>query len=148
MNLVEQFDSWINEVQGDFKVRNQKIVKEILEMGLDIFRGWVPIDTEQLKQNIIGEVHESNQGFEIRIHVKNIDLSYVGKKSPINAIVLGLILEKGSRKRAGGKRGPRIQLTRTQNQEYAAAKTSTADWFEKAGQMWEDRANQLLAKML
>lgn len=145
MSLTEQFDSWIGLTERVYKDTLRRAVKEILKIGLDVFRGWVPIDTEQLKQNITGQVHETPVGFEIRIQVKNIDLSYEGKKRPINAVVLGLILEKGSRKRTG--KGGRIQLTRTRNQDYAQAGDTTARWFENAEEMWEERAKELLSKM-
>lgn len=135
MSLLKQFDDWIGNLNNAYEDNARLKARLILEAGLDIFRGIVPIDTEQLKMNIKGNTFETAEGIEIRIWIENRDLSYQ-KGNRINAIVLGMILEKG-------KRGGTI-LKRSKNQELESQGSPTADWFVKGRALWTTKANEIL----
>jgi len=134
MTLLQQFDDQLKDYP---LAAIRALANKILIEGLNIFRDTVPIDTQQLKMSISGEVHETKKGFEIRIYVKNVDLTYDNNR--INAVVLGLILERGR-----GKGG--VMLRRTQPQPHASEGSPTAKWFDQATERWNSyAANELRA---
>jgi hypothetical protein len=127
MSLLSQFDDWLKEALGDLKLALRDDAKKLVYRGIDIFRGYVPIDTERLKQTIKGDIFENEKGYELRIWVENLDIPY--DKKSINAISLGMLLERGR-----GRKN--VRLLRTRSNEFAAGRTPTEAWFQKASEQW------------
>lgn len=136
--LESQYRQQIRGWSFAIKERGRRLANRILRDGLEIFRGWVPINTELLKQNIIGEIHEIRNYLEVRIHIKDVSLPY--DTGIINAIVLGLKLE-------AGKDGYRL-LRRSRDNTYAQARTSTAAWFDNASRQWMEVAERAVQLQL
>lgn len=141
MTLVGDFDILSKKIKQTIYDKIKQASKEIQTKGEEIFRGYVPIDTELLKQNIKFEIHEINSDiklqFEIRGEVQNKDIRY--EKNVINAIILGNILMAGKSK--SGK-----ELRRTKSNTFASAGSPTADWFENANEAWVKSAEKILRK--
>ena len=108
----------------------------MVRRGQDILRGYVPIDTENLKRQVRGEFFQTATGIEIRFFVNNIDLSYSGKKR-INAQTLALILNNGTGKGA-------IKLKRTRDNEFARQGQPVEKWFDKGMDRIEEEVNSMI----
>lgn len=131
-DLTQQFDEFIEREFGKIKAELKKDAQRLLDEGIKIFKGFVPIDTQELQNNINGKILETNSGYELIIEVPSKDLSY-----GINSIRLGLILERGR-----GKNG--VRLKRTQGNTYAGIRTPTQDWFKQATDSWFYLSDQIL----
>jgi hypothetical protein len=133
MSLLTEYDDWINENISILNRELDALSSEILKEGIKIFKGYVPIDTLQLKENIRGQVTRRGSGREIVIDLPGKNISYGNKV--IQDIKLGMILEVGR-----GRNG--VRLRRTKANEYAKKGNLTANWFTK---LWIDASQKIVA---
>jgi len=100
----------INEIAKEIKKHSRR--------WLDIMIGYAPHDTKQFRETFTVDIKvNGDDSIIISFQVPSVNIH-----GNMNAIVLGLILNN----KAG--------LLRTKNAKYAAAKTPTAQWFDKAAE--------------
>lgn len=118
MNLYNQFSKEIkNLINYDTEMIN------FCSQIENIFKGYVPIDTEKLKSTINCFYIRKEFGYIIVIEIEERELVY--EEETINSIKLALKLERGQ-----GFNGK--LLKRTRDNIYAKKGTPTRDWIEKA----------------
>ena len=116
-----EFDKYIQNEIKDLEPQVQQLARQIE----DIIKGYVPIDTEELKDNIVVQhrLSDEKMGYIIDITIPDIELYYQNKT--IKAIKLAGILQAGR-----GKNG--VILKRTRSNTYATAGSVTANWWSDA----------------
>ena len=116
-----EFDKYIQNEIKDLEPQVQQLARQIE----DIIKGYVPIDTEELKDNIVVQhrLSDEKMGYIIDITIPDIELYYQNKT--IKAIKLAGILQAGR-----GKNG--VILKRTSSNTYATAGSVTANWWSDA----------------
>ena len=121
--------SWFNtEFEEYIRHELKDLEPEIKSLALqieDIIKGYVPIDTEELQNNIIVTYYLSDDklGYIIDIEVPDTELYYANRT--IKAVKLAAILQAGR-----GRNG--VVLKRTQSNTYGVVGSPTANWFTDA----------------
>jgi len=134
LNLLNQFNNFVDEWLGDLKAELRITAENLLQKGIQIFKNSVPVESGNLKDSITGQIKEVGNSFELIIEVPNAELIY--NKSSINSIKLGLILERGR-----GKGGVRLKRRKDNDSPFAKAGQPTELWFENALSLWESEIN-------
>jgi len=122
-DLTDAFDAFVQTLQLPYV----DIANRILGSGIDIFTGYVPIDTERLQGSITGSI----TGTDIVITIPDRVLTYE-KNKKIKAVALAMILS--------GK-----ALHRSRSNKYAAAGSLTAGWIDRAFERWLMSADKIIS---
>ena len=135
-DLVEEFERIVQKTTNDLLAAERQKWQRILSEGIQIFTGYVPIDTEQLQGSITGAIVEQEKLVDIVITIPDRTLVYE-KNKRIKAVRLAMILNAGH-----GRSGS--TLLRSRDNVYAAARSATEGWIDKAYLHWIGVAERLL----